>query len=315
MWNYALKRLLLLVPVLLGISIIVFLIMELIPGDAAQAILGSYATPENLARVRSELGLDKPLVQRYLVWLGNIVHGDFGRSYTLDRPVLDEVLDRLGPTLLLAGSSLLLASVMGMAAGIIAAVKQFGWQDMLFTVVVLVGISTPSFWLGLVLVLFFSVRLGWFPVSGMIDVVFGGGVLDVLHHLVLPSVTLAVVATGVIARLTRSTMLEVLRKDFIRSARAKGLPERGVILRHAYKNALVNIVPVLGIQAGFVIGGAVYIETVFQWPGIGRMLVTAIQTRDILLVQGGVVMIATLYVVINLLADMTQHALDPRISA
>jgi peptide/nickel transport system permease protein len=147
----------------------------------------------------------------------------------------------------------------------------------------------------------------------MMQVVGGGGVLDILHHLVLPAVTLGVVATGVIARLTRSTMLEVLRKDFIRSARAKGLSERRVILKHAFKNALVSIVPVLGIQAGFVIGGAVYIETVFQWPGLGRMLVTAIQTRDILLVQGGVVVIATLYVFINLIADVTQHALDPRI--
>ncbi|NBF38967.1 MAG: ABC transporter permease subunit [Spirochaetes bacterium] len=313
MWRYILKRLLLLVPVLLGISIIVFLIMELIPGDAAQAILGSFATPENLERVRSELGLDKPLVQRYFIWLGNILQGDFGRSYSLNRPVIDEVLDRLGPTLLLAGSSLLFAAVMGMVAGIIAAVKQFGWQDMFFTVIVLVGISTPSFWLGLIFVLLFSVQLGWFPVSGMMQVVGGGGVLDVLHHLVLPAVTLGVVATGVIARLTRSTMLEVLRKDFIRSARAKGLSERRVIMRHAYKNALVSIVPVLGIQTGFVIGGAIYIETVFQWPGIGRMLVTAIQTRDILLVQGGVVVVAGLYVLINLVADVAQHALDPRI--
>lgn len=314
MWNYIIRRLFLLIPVLLGISIIVFFIMELIPGDAAQAILGSYATPENLERVRSELGLDKPMVQRYFIWLGNIVQGDFGRSYTLDRPVIDEVLERLGPTLLLAGTSLLLAAVLGMGAGIVAAVKQFGWQDMILTVVVLVGISTPSFWLGLVFVLLFSVQLGWFPVSGMLQVVGGGGALDLLHHLVLPAVTLGVVATGVIARLTRSTMLEVLRKDFIRSARAKGLSERRVILRHAYKNALVSIVPVLGIQAGFVIGGAVYIETVFQWPGLGRMLVTAIQTRDILLVQGGVVVIATLYVLINLMADVSQHALDPRIS-
>jgi peptide/nickel transport system permease protein len=313
MWRYILKRLLLLVPVLLGISIIVFLIMELIPGDAAQAILGSFATPENLERVRSELGLDKPLVQRYFIWLGNILQGDFGRSYSLDRPVIDEVLDRLGPTLLLAGSSLILAAVMGMLAGIIAAVKQFGWQDVFFTVIVLVGISTPSFWLGLIFVLLFSVQLGWFPVSGMMQVVGGGGMIDILHHLVLPAVTLGVVATGVIARLTRSTMLEVLRKDFIRSARAKGLSERRVIMRHAYKNALVSIVPVLGIQTGFVIGGAIYIETVFQWPGIGRMLVTAIQTRDILLVQGGVVVVAALYVLINLVADVAQHALDPRI--
>lgn len=313
MYRYVIRRLLLMIPVLLGISVIVFLIMELIPGDPAQAILGSFATPENVARLRSELGLDEPLVQRYLTWLTNILQGDFGRSYSLDRPVIDEVLDRMGPTLLLAGTSLILAAIFGMIAGIIAAVNQFGWQDALFTTVVLVGISTPSFWLGLMLVLLFSVHLGWFPVSGMTQVVGGGGVFDVIHHLILPAVTLAVVATGVIARLTRSTMLEVLRKDYIRSARAKGLPERKVILKHAYKNALVNIIPVLGIQAGFVIGGAVYIETVFQWPGVGRMLVTAIQTRDVLLVQGGVVVIAALYVLINLTADLMQHALDPRI--
>ena len=314
MYRYIIKRLILMIPVLLGISIIVFLIMELIPGDPAQAILGAFATPENLARLRSELGLDEPMVKRYFIWLTNLLQGDFGRSYSLDRPVIDEVMDRLGPTMLLAGTSLILASIMGMAAGIIAAVKQFGWQDALFTAVVLVGISTPSFWLGLMFVLLFSVNLGWFPVSGMTQIVGGGGVFDILHHLILPSVTLAIVATGVIARLTRSTMLEVLRKDYIRSARAKGLDERSVIMKHAFKNALVNIIPVLGIQTGFVIGGAVYIETVFQWPGIGRMLVTAIQTRDVLLVQGGVVVVAAIYVLINLTADVMQHVIDPRIS-
>ena len=314
MHRYIIKRLILMIPVLLGISIIVFFIMALIPGDAAQAILGSFATPENVARLRAELGLDKPLVQRYFIWLGNIVQGDFGRSYSLDRPVIDEVLDRLGPTMLLAGTSLILASILGMFAGIVAAIKQFGWQDAAFTFVVLIGISTPSFWLGLMFVLLFSLQLGWFPVSGMTAVVGGGGFLDVVRHLVLPSVTLAVVATGVIARLTRSTMLEVLRRDFVRSARAKGLPERTVIMKHAFRNALVNIIPVLGIQAGFVIGGAVYIETVFQWPGIGRMLVNAILTRDVLLVQGGVVVVAAIYVVINLMADVLQHVLDPRIS-
>ncbi|MFO8041868.1 MAG: ABC transporter permease [Alkalispirochaeta sp.] len=314
MYRYIIKRLILVVPVLLGISVIVFLIMAMLPGDAAQAILGSFATPENVARVRSDLGLDEPMVKRYFIWLGNILQGDFGRSYTLQRPVLDEVLDRLGPTLLLAGTSLILASIMGMVAGVIAAIKQFGWQDAVFTFVVLIGISTPSFWLGLMFVLAFSLNLGWFPVSGMTAVIGGGGVLDVLRHLVLPAMTLAVVATGVIARLTRSTMLEVLRRDFVRSARAKGLPERTVIMKHAYKNALVNIIPVLGIQAGFVIGGAVYIETVFQWPGIGRMLVNAILTRDVLLVQGGVVVVAAIYVLINLTADVFQHLLDPRIS-
>ncbi len=314
MWTYAIRRLLLLVPVLLGITIIVFLIMELIPGDAAQAILGAYATEENVLRLRTEMGLDLPLVQRYFVWIGNLLTGDLGRSYALDRPVIDEIIERLGPTLLLAGTSLIGAACMGIMFGMIAAIKQFGWQDILLTVLVLVGISTPSFWLGLVLVLIFSVQLGWFPVSGMTSIIGGGGFLDILSHLVLPSLTLAVVATGVIARLTRSTMLEVLRRDFIRLARAKGLGEGSVIIRHGFRNALVSIIPVLGIQAGFVIGGAVYIETVFQWPGIGRMLVNAIQTRDIMLVQGGVVIIAILYVLINLITDLLQYALDPRIS-
>lgn len=313
MKSYILKRLILTLPVLLGISIIVFFIMALIPGDPALAILGSYATPENVAKLRMEFGLDKPLLQQYLIWLMNLLHGDFGRSYSLNRPVLDEVLERLGPTLLLAGTSLLLCTVLGLITGIISAVKQYGWQDKLLTLLVLVGISTPSFWLGLILVLIFAVQLHWFPASGMFAIYGGGDLADMLHHLILPAITLAVVATGVIARLTRSNMLEVLRQDYVRTARAKGLSERKVIYKHAFKNALVNIIPVIGIQAGFVLGGAVYIETVFQWPGIGRMLVTAITTRDILLVQGGVLLVAACYVLFNLLADVLQRLLDPRL--
>jgi peptide/nickel transport system permease protein len=315
MLSYTLRRLAMIVPVLLGLSVIVFLIMALIPGDPALAILGSFATPENVAQLRQDLGLDRSLPAQYFIWLGNLLHGDFGRSYSLNRPVLDEVLDRLGPTLLLAGTSLLLCTLLGLAAGVVSAVRQYGWQDRVITLLVLVGLSTPSFWLGLVLVLLFAVQLHWFPVSGMVAIYGGGGLADILHHLVLPAVTLSVVATGVIARLTRSNMLEVLRQDYVRTARAKGLEERTVIGRHAFRNALVNIVPIVGIQAGFVLGGAVYIETVFQWPGIGRMLVTAISTRDILLVQGGVLVVAACYVLINLATDLIQHLLDPRIAA
>jgi peptide/nickel transport system permease protein len=314
MFSYLVRRLFMLLPVLLGISVIVFLIMALIPGDPAMAILGAYATPDNLARVRTELGLDKPLPEQYFIWLFNILHGDFGRSYSLNRPVIDEVLDRLGPTLLLAGVSLTLCTIFGMLAGVVSAVRQYGWADRLLTLAALIGISTPSFWLGLVLVLLFSVSLGWLPASGMFAIYGGGDLADLARHIALPSVTLALVATGVVARLTRLNMLEVLRQDYIRTARAKGLPERKVFVRHAFRNALVNIVPVIGIQAGFVLGGAVYIETVFQWPGIGRMLVTAISTRDVLLVQGGVVVVATAYVLFNLLADVVQHLLDPRIA-
>ena len=309
MKTYIAKRLLMMIPVLFGISVIVFGIMALIPGDPATAILGSYATPDNLARVRTELGLDN------FTWLGNLLHGDFGRSYSLNRPVIDEVLDRLGPTLLLAGTSLLLCTVFGLITGVISAVKQYGWQDKLLTLSVLIGISTPSFWLGLILILVFAVHWHWFPASGMYAIYGGGDLHDLLMHLTLPAITLAVVATGVIARLTRSAMLEVLRQDYVRTARAKGLHEGKVIFKHAFKNALVNIIPVIGIQAGFVIGGAVYIETVFQWPGIGRMLVTAITTRDILLVQGGVLVVAACYVLFNLLADVLQRLLDPRLES
>jgi peptide/nickel transport system permease protein len=313
MWIYIGKRLIASVPILLGLSVIVFAMMALIPGDPATAILGSYATPENVARLNSQLGLDKPLVEQYFIWLGNLFHGDMGRSYALNRPVADEVFERFGATLILAGASLILCSIFGLIAGIAAAVHQFGWTDRVVTFLVLIGISTPSFWLGLLLIMLFAVELQWLPASGMYAIYGGGGPLDLLAHLAMPAVTLAVVATAVIARLTRAAMLEVLRQDYIRTARAKGVSERRVIYRHAFKAALVSIIPVIGIQAGFVLGGAVYIETVFQWPGIGRMLVNAISTRDLLLVQGGVLVVAASYVFFNLLADVAQTIVDPRL--
>lgn len=313
MQAYVLKRLVAVVPVLFGLSIIVFLVMALIPGDTATAILGSYATPENVERINRDLGLDKPLVQQYAIWIGNVLQGDFGRSFALNRPVLDEVLERFQATLVLAGVSLVLCSVIGVLAGVVSAVRQFGWADRVITFFVLAGISTPSFWLGLLLIYLFAVHWRILPASGMYAVYGGGDLKDLLLHLILPAATLAVVAAGVIARLTRGAMLEVLRQDYVRTARAKGLPERRVIYAHAFRAALVSVVPAIGIQAGFVLGGAVYVETVFQWPGIGAMLVKAISTRDILLVQGGVLVVAASYVLFNLLADVVQSMLDPRI--
>ncbi|MDW9665931.1 ABC transporter permease subunit [Sinorhizobium meliloti] len=313
MQAYVLKRLVAVVPVLFGLSIIVFLVMALIPGDTATAILGSYATPENVERINRDLGLDKPLVQQYAIWIGNVLQGDFGRSFALNRPVLDEVLERFQATLVLAGVSLVLCSVIGLLAGVVSAVRQFGWADRVITFFVLAGISTPSFWLGLLLIYLFAVHWHILPASGMYAVYGGGDLKDLLLHLILPAATLAVVAAGVIARLTRGAMLEVLRQDYVRTARAKGLPEQRVIYTHAFRAALVSVVPAIGIQAGFVLGGAVYVETVFQWPGIGAMLVKAISTRDILLVQGGVLVVAASYVLFNLLADVVQSMLDPRI--
>ncbi len=313
MASYIVKRLIAAIPVLLGLSIIVFLIMAMIPGDPATAILGSYATPENVEKLNRDLGLDTPPPQQYLIWIGNVLQGDFGRSYALNRPVLDEVLERFSATLILAGTSLILCTIFGLLAGIVSAVRQFGWADRIVTLFVLIGISIPSFFLGLLLILFFAVQLRWFPASGMYAIYGGGDLPDLLYHLALPAVTLAVVATGVVARLTRTSMLEVLRQDYIRTARAKGLSERKVIYVHALKAAMVSVVPVIGLQAGFVLGGAVYIETVFQWPGIGAMLVKAISTRDLLLVQGGVLFVAAAYVFVNLLADVIQSMLDARL--
>ncbi len=309
-----LKRFLAAIPVLLGLTVIVFVIMALIPGDPATAILGSYATPENVERLNRQLGLDRTLPEQYFIWLGNLMQGDLGRSYALNRPVLDEVLERLSATLLLAGTALVIASILGLLAGIVSAVRQYGLTDKLLTFLVLVGISMPAFWLGLLLILGFAVTWRWFPASGMVAIYGGGGPMDIAHHLVLPALTLAIVATGVIARLTRTAMLEVLRQDFIRTARAKGLSERKVIFKHAFKAALVSVIPVIAIQAGFVLGGAVYVETVFQWPGIGSMLVNAISQRDIMLVQGGVLVVAAAYVFFNLAADVVQMLIDPRLS-
>jgi peptide/nickel transport system permease protein len=310
---YILKRLLAAIPVLLGISVIVFAIMALIPGDPALAILGAYATPENVAALNRQLGLDRPLPEQYLVWLGNILQGDLGRSFSLNRPVLDEVLDRFSATLVLAGTALVLCTVLGVAAGAVSAARQYGWADRVITLVVLVGISVPSFFLGMMMILLFAVQLRWLPVSGMYSIFGGGDLPDLLRHLVMPATALAVVATGVVARLSRLAMLEVLRQDYIRTARAKGVPERRVLWLHALKAAMVTIVPVIGIQAGFVLSGAVYIEMVFQWPGVGRMLVEAILRRDILLVQGGVLLVAAAYVLFNLLVDVAQSLLDPRV--
>ncbi|NCV12220.1 MAG: ABC transporter permease [Rhodobacteraceae bacterium] len=313
MTGYIFKRLISAIPVLLGISVIVFLIMAMIPGDPATAILGSYATPENVEKLNRDLGLDKPLVQRYFIWLGNMLQGDFGRSFALNRDVLDEVFERFSATLVLAGTSFIFCAFFGILAGVISASRQYSIVDKAMTSAVLVGISIPSFFLGMMLILIFSVQLRWFPVSGMWPIYGARDLSALLSHLAMPAFALAVVATGVIARLSRSAMLEVLRQDFIRTARAKGVPERSVVWRHALRAAMVSIIPVLGIQAGFVLSGAVYIEMVFQWPGIGRMLVDAILKRDILLVQGGVVFVAACYVLFNIVVDIAQSILDPRI--
>ena len=311
--NYLLQRLLSAIPVLLGITIIVFFIISLIPGDPATAILGSYATPENVKLLNEQLGLDKGLVQRYFIWLGNLVQGDLGRSFALNRPVLDEILERFNATLILSGTAFILCSVVGVLIGTISAFKQYTITDKIITFTVLTGISLPSFFLGMMMILLFAVNLQWLPVSGMYAIYGGGDFLDLIHHLIMPAIALALVATGVVARITRNSVLEILRQDYIRTARAKGVREGNVLFKHVLRIAIVTILPILGLQAGFVLSGSVFIEIVFQWPGVGRMLVDAILKRDILRVQGGVMFVGACYVLFNIAVDLLLRYLDPRI--
>lgn len=312
MTRYAAWRLLQLPAVLLGITLVVFAMLSLLPGDPATAILGPYASPERLEALRAELDLDRPLPVRYGRWLARVAHGDLGRSYSLARPVADEIGERMLATALLAGAAFGLCILAGLAAGTLAAWWRNRAGDRLLTLAAVAGLATPPFWLAMLLVLALAVALPFFPVSGMRSAAQPGGVLDLLHHLVLPTLALAVVPASVIARVTRTAVLESLGEEHVRVARALGLPERRVLGR-VVRNALVAVVPVIGLQAGYLLGGAVYVETVFQWPGLGRMLVDAVAARDLLLVQGGVLVLATAYVLVNLSADLVQAALDPRI--
>ena len=313
MRRYLARRLLLLVPVLVGVSIVIFGVLHLSPGDPAEIMLGSQATKEDLARLRDSLGLNEPLPVQYVHWIGHVVRGDLGRSIWMKRPVLPEVLGRLGATLLLTGTALLLSTVGGLALGVASAAWPRSVLDRLSAVASLFGASMPSFWLGIVLMVIFALWLGWLPASGMYASYGGGGAGDLLSHLILPAVTLAAASITIIARLTRSTMLETLGQDFVRTARAKGVAESGVLLRHGLKNALIPIVTVVGVQAGYLLGGAVLTETVFAWPGVGTLMVQGILARDFPLVQGCVLVVALAFAVINLGVDLLYAWLDPRI--
>jgi peptide/nickel transport system permease protein len=311
--RYLAGRLLLLVPVLVGVSIVIFLVLHLSPGDPAEIMLGSQATREDLARLRVDLGLTEPLPVQYVHWLHHVLRGDLGRSLWMKRPVLPEVLGRLQATLLLTGTALVLSTVGGVALGVASARWPRSLLDRLSAVASLFGASMPTFWLGIVLMVIFALRLGWLPASGMFAPYGGGGPLDLALHLVLPALTLAAASVTIIARLTRSTMLETLGQDYVRTARAKGVGEGGVVLRHGLKNALIPIVTVVGVQAGYLLGGAVLTETVFAWPGVGTLMVQGILARDFPLVQGCVLVVALAFALINLGVDLLYAWLDPRI--
>jgi len=311
--NYLVRRFLWMIVVIFGVSVIVFGLIHLTPGDPAQIMLGPSASMEDVRELQHQLGLDRPITVQYMHWIGRALQGDLGESIVLRRSVLGEVLDRFGNTAILAGTAMLISFTLGIALGVVSAVRRGSSIDRLVILAATGGLSLPSFWFGLMLIILFSVRLGWLPGTGMTSAVNGGSVVDIGKHLILPSVALAVVPMAVIARYTRSSMLEVLGQDYVRTARAKGLRERVVIGRHVFRNTLVALVTMLGLQVGFLLAGAVYIENVFSWPGIGQMLVDAILKRDFPLVQGGVLLVATVYVVVNLVTDLLYAFLDPHI--
>jgi peptide/nickel transport system permease protein len=311
--RYLARRLLLLVPVLAGVSIVIFMVLHLSPGDPVEIMLGSQATQEDRARLRGDLGLDQPLHVQYVRWLGHVVRGDLGRSIWMKRPVLAEVLGRFKATLILTCTALVLSTVVGIALGVSSARRPHSVLDRTSTVASLFGASMPSFWLGIVLMVVFALRLGWLPASGMYAPYGGGDLRDLLAHLVLPAVTLAAASVTIVARLTRAAMLETLGQDYIRTARAKGVVERRVVLRHGLKNAMIPIVTVIGVQAGYLLGGAVLTETVFAWPGVGTLMVQGILARDFPLVQGCVLVVALSFVLVNLAVDLLYAWLDPRI--
>ena len=301
--------------VLVGVSVLVFAMVALVPGDPATAILGPFATPARVAELQSQLGLDGNVIQRYGIWLHNLTNGDLGRSYSLGRPVSEVLAERVWPTLALAFAALTFGALVGLLFGSVAATRHHRWPDRALTLAALFGISTPSFWLAMLLMLVFSVSLGWFPVSGMTPShgAHTFGLLAALHHLVLPVLALGLVVAGVVARFMRTALLETFSAEFVRLARAKGVREADVVYGHAFQMAFTRVLPVIGLQAGFVLGGAAYIETVFQWPGLGKLLVDAILERDLLLAQGTVLILATCYVLVNLATDLAQQALDPRV--
>ena len=303
MTNYLIKRLLLTIPVLLGVATLVFALIHFIPGDPAQVMLGESASQEDIAQLRVRLGLDRPLIVQYGAFLRGAVRGDLGRSLRNDQPVARQIVERMPATAELAFASMAIAVLFALPLGIIAAVWRGTAIDFAAMTLSLVGISIPNFWLGPLMAIVFAVQLGWLPVGGS----------GTLAHLVLPSVTLGAALAAILARMTRASLLEELQEPYVLAARAKGVSRSRAVLHHAFRNSLIPIVTILGLQFGVVLTGAVITETIFAWPGIGRLLIQSIGFRDYPTVQGCVLLIAVTYVGVNLITDLTYGFLDPRI--
>jgi peptide/nickel transport system permease protein len=313
MLRFGIARFFAAIPVLLGVSLVVFLTMKIIPGDAAQVLAGPQATKDQVQLIRESLGLNRPLHVQYVTWLNRAVRGNLGRSIQLNAPVTEMALARLKNTLVLALASALLAVAIGVPAGVLSATRQSSYVDRASVGLALFGNSMPTFWLGLMLILTLSLHFRLFPSHGMYSLRGPVGFPDLLWHLTLPALTLCGAPAAVLARLTRSSLLETLTSDYVRTARAKGLTKARVVVRHALANALLPVVTLMGIQLGYLLGGSILVETVFSWPGLGLQLYDAIGARDLPLVQGGVLLVATIFVVINLFVDVLYAVLDPRI--
>ena len=303
---YIIRRLFMVIPILLGAATIVFALMFIVPGDPARLLMGQHGDEQTLKTIRHELGLDKPVYVQYALFIGRLVRGDLGVSYRQKRPVAEIIRERFPATMKLAVASMLIAVIVGISAGVLAATFRNTVLDWLVMIISLSGISMPVFWLGMMLILVFASGLGWLPVGGY-------GQSGDLRHMALPALSLAAVSVGYIARMMRSSMLEVIGKDYIRTARAKGLSNRVVILRHALRNAFIPVITIIGINFAALLGGAVATETVFAWPGLGRATVDAIRVRDLPVVEGCVMFLAFIFVIANLLVDLSYAWLDPRI--
>ena len=305
MHRYIAKRLLMLIPVIGGVSFMVFFILSLSPGDPVKLMLGDQATDEAIAQLRSELSLDEPLIMQYGKYMWNLARGDMGRSYTTKRDVFTEIRTRFPVTLTLAFFSMLISVVIAIPIGIISATRQYSFLDNISMVACLVGVSMPNFWLGLMLILLFSVMLGWLPSGGV----------DGPASYVLPALTLGIGGAANIARMMRSSMLEVIRQDYIRTAKAKGVRRKKIIVKHALKNAMMPVVTIIGLQFGLYLGGAVLTETVFSLPGTGRLMIDGIRSKDTPTVLGCVIVFSVLYSLVNLLVDIVYGFIDTRIKA
>lgn len=332
MLAFVIRRILIVIPTLLGVTVIVFLMLRITPGDPAELLLGERATPAALEAMREYLGLNEPLYVQYGMFIKRAVRLDLGETIWSREKVSNEIGQRFPATIELALVAMFISCVLGITLGIISATKQYSWFDYVSMVTSLFGVSMPVFWLGLMLMLLFSLTLGWFPMSGRIGIETDlrtvtnffvldailqrnwGALRDALMHLTLPALALSTIPLAIVSRMTRSSMLEVLRQDYIKTAKAKGLSQTKIVLKHALRNGLIPVVTVIGLQFGILMGGAILTETVFAWPGVGKWLFDGVVKRDYMVIQGGTLLVATTFVIVNLVVDVLYAVINPRIS-